>query len=126
MARRPNEFLSTEVVLPHDHASLSATLTFELGVARRPMRVVSASYGNATGLAQSGSNYFVITLKKGAATLLTVADSSTTAIAAGGFTTAVPATPIRLEAGDVLSVAYTRTGTATLPVGRLLVELAYA
>lgn len=128
MARRKNEFLSTEYVVPYDHAALTATTSVEVFKATKRTRVVSAQYGNATGLAASGSNSFALTLSKtGAVAVAAGANTATTAIPAGGFTaltmSAVAGATV-LEPGDVLSFVATETGTATLPVGRLLVELA--
>lgn len=129
MARRKNEFLSTESPYPYAHAALTANLSEEMFKATRRMRVVSANYGNATGLAQSGSNSFAISLvKTGGVTVATGANTATTAIPAGGFTaltmSAVAGATV-LEPGDVLSFVATETGTANLPAGRLNVELAY-
>lgn len=129
MARRRNEFLSTESPYPYAHGALTANLSEEMFKATRRMRVVSASYGNATGLAQSGSNSFALSLvKTGGVTVATGANTATVAIPAGGFTamslSAVNGAVI-LEPGDILSFVATETGTATLPAGRLNVELAY-
>ncbi|MGL4443642.1 MAG: hypothetical protein ACRCU1_08455 [Alsobacter sp.] len=129
MARRNNEFLATESPYPYAHAALTATLSEELFKATRRIRVVSASYGNATGLAQSGSNSFAISLvKTGAVAVATGANTATTAIPAGGFTAMTLSTvngAVVLEPGEILSFVATETGAATLPAGRLNVELAY-
>lgn len=129
MARRSNEFLSTESWYPYTHAALTATTSEEVFKATRRMRVLGASYGNATGLAQSGTNSFALSLvKTGGVTVATGANTASVAIPAGGFTamsmSAVNGAVI-LEPGDVLSFVATETGTATLPAGRLNIELAY-
>lgn len=129
MPRRQNEFLSTESPYPYSHASLTATLVEELLKVTRRMRVVRVSYGNATGLAVNASNFFALTLvKTGSVVVATGASTATVAIPAGGFTSMVLSTvggALFLEAGETLSFSATRTGTATLPAGRLNVELAY-
>lgn len=127
MARRTNEFLSTEVMITHDHASLTATTSVDIFKADRKMRVLRARYNNPTGLAQN-ANAFAITLSKtGSAVVASGIDSASAAIPAGTFpalTVAAGAASI-LNPGDVLSFVATETGTATLPAGRLQVELAY-
>jgi hypothetical protein len=128
MARRPNEFLSTKYTIPYDHAALTATASPEIFKATERTRVMGARYGNATGLAQNGSNSYALTMSKtGSVAVATGANTATTAIPAGGFTEftlSAVAGAVVLEVGDVLSFTATRTGTQTLPVGRLLVDLA--
>lgn len=128
MGRRPNEFFSTEYTVSYDHAALTATTTVDVFKATKRTRVLRAQYGNAAGLAVSGANSFALTLSKtGSVDVAAGANTATTAIPAGGFTaltmSAVAGATV-LEPGDVLSFVATETGTATLPAGRLLVELA--
>ena len=125
----PNDGNSTQAPYPYAHASLTASLTEEIFRAPADMRVVSAWYGNPTGLAQSGTNSFALSLvKTGGVTVATGANTATVAIPAGGFTamslSAVAGATI-IKRGEVLSFVATETGTATLPAGRLNIELAY-
>ena len=123
-----NEYFSTEYTVPFDHAALTATTSVEFFKATKRTRVVRAYYGNATGLAASGTNSFALTLSKtGSVVVATGANTATTAIPAGGFTAMSMSTvagAVVLEPGDVLSFVATETGTATLPPGRLQVDLA--
>lgn len=124
--RRPNELLQERIVVTFDHAALTSTTTDKVYRAHRACRVVSAHYLNKTGLAQSGSNSFSLELKNGSTVVASGINTATTAIAADTYTALTLSTTDAnrvLAAGDALSFAATETGTATLPAGRLQVEL---
>lgn len=126
MARRANEFLSVGTPLTYQNASLAATTTWPLYTAWTATRVRRAFYVNPTGLALNASNYFTIELKRGATVVANGISTATAALVASAWTsmTIVPASAV-LAAGQSLDVVFTRTGTATLPIGQLLIELAH-
>jgi len=118
----------------YDHASVTATTTVKLFKVPtgKSLRVVQVDYINPTGLAEHADNHFEVAIKNGATTM---ASWSTDADGAGD--NSIPAdTFITLTnsstdanlvaaAGDVLSLVLTEGGTATLPVGRVVVHYRY-
>lgn len=125
--RRPNEFFQDIYTVSFDHAQLTSTTTtkvYQAPPTGGQRRVKSVRYVNPTGLAQSGSNSFAITLQKGVTAVANGIDTATVAIPADTFIgmTVVDAAAV-LDPLDVLSVVATETGTATLPPGRLVIEL---
>ncbi len=119
------EHLHERLTFAIDHPSLTATTTLKFGKVSRPFVVTKAYYNNPTGLAQSGSNSFAIALKNGATVIATGVDTASTAVVAGTTVdmtlTATTANRL-LETDAELSVVFTETGAATLPVGRIVVE----
>jgi hypothetical protein len=117
----------TRESLPVDHGSLSATQTFPLIAIPqgRRLRVVGFYIVNPTGLAANGANFFAISVRKNASAILASHSTATDAIAAGVWiepTLTLTDTDLVLNSGDVLDVTMTRTGTATLPPGRVVVH----
>lgn len=130
MARRPNLFESERVSLSYDNASISATTTVRMYKvpAGRTFRLDRASHVNPTGLAANASNYFTATVKNAATVANTVFNTITVtgaALVADTYAEGVPsATDANLvfQAGDVVSLIFTLTGTQTLPVGHTVIE----
>lgn len=129
--RRPNNTTEEHVEFAYDHAALTADTTVKLWKcpAGRKFRVDSVEYINPTGLAAHAADFFALKLNKGA-TL--VADWSTETgqegtIAADTFVSFTNAALAArsFTAGDVMSIQFDESGTATLPAGRLVVRGKY-
>jgi hypothetical protein len=119
------------IVLPFDHAQLTADLTAKL--LKVPdfcagFRVEKVEYINPTGLAADPDNNFAISVKNGATVVAGPLSSADDPIAADTFTTlALSATDADqvLDPGEILSVLFDETGVATLPAGRLVIHGRY-
>lgn len=124
--RRKNEFLQERIVVTFDHAALTATTTDKFFTAPWKCRVASVTYNNKAGLAQSGSNSFALEVKNGSTVVANGIDTATTALAADtptALTLSATDANLVIAADASLSFVATETGTATLPAGRLQVEL---
>lgn len=130
-ARRDNNVVRERVVLAYDHAQLTGDLTIKLFKAPRRCLVEKVEYINPTGLAEHAADYFAISAKNGATVCATISTDSAGAgdngIVADTFTTLTNGTRAArtLASGDVLTVLFDETGTATLPAGRLVIHLLY-
>lgn len=132
--RRPNTKLEEKVVLSFDHAALTGTTAVKLWKCPAGKRFVldRAAYINPTGLVEDNANNFAGAVMNGATVMATLFNTDANldpdtgaSLAADTFvegTLSATAANTWLAAGDVLSVAFTETGTATLPVGRLVLE----
>lgn len=133
--RRANKTLQERVVIgPVDHAAATADTTTKMWNAPRPCVVERVLYVNPTGLAEHASAFFAVKLLKGSTVVASKStDSATTAgddgIAADTFTElALSATPadIVFAAGDEMKLFLDRgAAAATLPAGRIVVEVRY-
>lgn len=127
--KRPNQFLQEKIVLSYDHAQLTDTATVKLWRAPSDFRVDRVLYINPTGLAADATNFFDLTVMNGAAQIAgwSTETGEEGSIAADTFVvlTAGAAADQKLDAGDVLSLAMTEDGTATLPAGRFVIEGRY-
>lgn len=130
--RRENDTLRERFAIPYDHAQVvDSDLTVKLFDVPRAARVVRAWYNNPTGLAAHATNYFNIKVLAGANV---AANWSTESGQEGTLTGDEPVEltlgtgPNRaLAAGDELALFLDENdaGTATLPAGRIVVELEY-
>lgn len=117
------------------NASLSANFSEKVGwvvpTAHR-YRIGRVWYNNPTGLAADPANYFTIAVK-GAVSGTVYASWSTQSVGSGGNGALVADTPVSLvlntnsanlvlAENEVLQVTYTKSGTATLPAGALVIE----
>lgn len=131
LPRRPSDFLQERVVLTCDHVAVSATTTIKMHKVTRAFRVTAVRYVNPAGLALDPSNYFVGTLQNAGVVMATVLNTNTAggvALAANTFASGVlSATPANqaMAADDEMSLVLTKTGTQTLPIGKLIVEGVY-
>lgn len=129
--RQPNREIQERITLTYDHAQLTGDLTTKLYdvPSGRKLKVERVRYINPTGLAEDASNYFAISVKNGSTVVAgplstDSAGAGTNSIAADTFTAITVATDGSevLDAGDVLSVLFDETGTATLPAGRVVID----
>lgn len=129
--RRPDYFEQERVTMTLEVPSTAASLTLKLWKipAGRKFAVERVSYINPTGLTGASGNAFAGALKNGSTTMATLFNTDT---GAGGATLAADtfvegtlsgtATAQWGAAADVLSLVLTKTGTQTLPAGRLVIE----
>lgn len=134
MSRRPNNFLAERVTLSFDHAALTANAAVKLYKvpAGRSFVLDRAAYINPTGLVEDNADNFAGAVKNGSVVMATLFNTDANlvpdtgaSLAANTFVEgALSATATELWAApaDVVSVAFTLTGTQTLPVGRLVLE----
>lgn len=130
--KRQNDFLHERVVLSFDHPAITSTTAWKFFKvpAGRSLKIDSIEYLNPTGLAADASNSYVVAAKADAVVLGSL-DTNTVggaSIAANTFTVMTPsATPTDLvaAAGSILSLTGTKTGTQTLPIGRVVVHARY-
>ncbi len=106
-------------------ASTAATRAFKTLKARKRTRVERVDYINDTGLAVDAANYFAVAVKNGSKVINTLANTHSTdgaAITANTIYNGTDGTEAdrTLEAGDVATFEATKTGTATLPAGTLV------
>lgn len=129
--RQPNREIQERITITCDHAQLTGDLTVNLYdvPSGRQLKVERVRYINPTGLAEDASNYFAISVKNGSTVVAgplstDSAGAGTNSIAADTFTAITVATDGSevLDAGDVLSVLFDETGTATLPAGRVVID----
>lgn len=128
-ARVPSNY-QDEIVLVYDHGSTTATTAVKLYKVPtgKSLKIVAADYVNPTGLATDASNIFSLSIRNGA-TLATVERSNNssggsafTADAWNALTLHATAANSVFAAGDTVSFVMTETGTATLPVGRVVIH----
>ena len=130
--RRPNKNLEEKVVIAFDHPSVSATTSWKAWKCPTGKSFVidRVSYINPTGLTGASGNAFAgIVRKAGTTTMATLFNTDT---GAGGATLTadtfvegtLSATVANtwLAAGEVIDLTATKTGTATLPAGRVVIE----
>lgn len=115
--------------LAYDHIEVTGDTVVKLLKASRAMVIDSVDYINPTGLAEHADNYFAVQVLKGTDVVGTrntkTGEGGT--IAADTFVTLTPGTlAIRtVAAGDILSLKLDESGTATLPVGRIVIHGRY-
>lgn len=125
--RQNNELYREQFVVTYDHASLTADLEVKLLLAKRRFRVLSAQVINPTGLAVDVTNFFNIKVKQGA---VIIANWSTEtgeegALVADTWAEMSMGTDVNVDAAETLSVQFDEDGTATLPVGRVVINCEY-
>ena len=117
-----------------DHAALTATTTVKLFTVPtgKTLRIDRVWYCNPTGLAGAAGNAFKGEVKNGSTVINTMFNTDTGAGGASlaadtpGFgTNSATDASLVLAAGDVLTLVFTETGTATLPAGSLFIEGRY-
>ena len=126
VARRKNSLFQERLTFSVSNASTAASTAekFWTVPTGRSLRLDGAWYNNPTGLAADANNYFTITVKKGSTVMATWSTQTT------GNGALVADTPVTLvlsatdsdtvaAAGDVISVSFAKSGTQTLPAGRL-------
>jgi hypothetical protein len=133
MARREDTLLQERVLLPYDHAQVTADTTVKLWQvpAGRKFRLDRVYYNNPTGLAVDASNFYNIAVQKNdGVTPVVMANHSTETGEEGTLT---GDTPVELvlaadgaarvaDAGDDIELLLDEDGTATLPAGRVVIE----
>lgn len=116
-----------EKTISFDHPQITATTTWKFGKQRFPTKVKAVRYFSLAGLATHADNWFTGVLKNGSTVISSIFDTDTTGAAITAATTAdgaLEAAPdTTLAAGDELSLVATMGGTATLPYGRVEVDL---
>lgn len=127
MTRRSNDYLQERLVLPYEHAAVTADTTIKLWSPDRRFRIDRVWYNNPTGLAADGTNFFNLKILNDAAV---AANWSTETGEEGGLTANTPveftvSTSNVVEAGDVISLFLDEDATASLPAGRLVIEGRY-
>lgn len=130
--RRPSDFERERVVLTFDHPQVTGDTTYKIWQAPRPFVVVDVRYINPTGLVGDNTNAFAGFLKNGSNVVATLFNTDTNDSPAGASLAAdtwvegtISATYARGDADDVLSLLLDEDGAATLPAGRLVVEVIY-
>lgn len=131
MVRRKNQFLGDKVTISLDHVSTNATLSVKMWKtpAGRALRIERMAYINVTGLATDATNYFDVNVVHGAGptnagkwSTLTGAEG---AIAANTFidlTKNATDANLVVPPGTEISLSLVKTGTQTLPAGRVVIE----
>lgn len=130
MTKRPNQYTQDRFVLRYENGSLTADANVPLMEASRKFRIDKAKYVNPTGLAADASNYFDIQVKKGSNVALnwSTETGEEGTLTAGEWATLSEASDksrLVFDAGDLLSLTFDETGTATLPAGYLVLECSY-
>ncbi len=132
--RRPNDFEAEKFTLSYDHAALTGTTTVKLYKVPtgRTLRVDRVSYINPTGLVEDTANNFAGAVKNGSTVVASLFNTDSdldpdtgASLAADTFvegTLSATDSERVLVAADILSVVFTETGTATLPIGHLVIE----
>jgi hypothetical protein len=120
----------SDITIAYDHGSTTATTAVKLYKvpAGKSLKVTSVDYVNPTGLATDAANIFSLSVRNGA-TLATVERSNNSSggsafVADAWNDIALHATAANsvFAAGDTVSFVMTETGTATLPVGRVVIH----
>lgn len=112
-----------------DHAQATATAAVKFFKAPRAFIIDGVDYINPTGLAQHADNHFTIAVNNDA--LVAAAKNTKTgeggSLAANTFTALVNGTLANrtVPAGGIVSLVLTMAGTATLPVGKVVVHGRY-
>jgi hypothetical protein len=131
--RHANREIAERIVLSYDHAQLTATTTVKIYdvPSGRQLKIDRVRYINPTGLAEDNDHNFAIAVKNGSTTAAgpistdaNLSPDTGASIAADTFTDIAVATDGSevFDAGDVVSVVFTETGTATLPAGRIVID----
>lgn len=133
--RRPSNFVQERTTIVFDHpGSLTSDTTYKFWQAPRPCRVTDVRYINPTGLAEHATNAFAGSVLNGATVVATIFDTDSdeagadNSLPANTFVTGViAAAGAVLAADDVLSLFLDEdaAGAATLPAGRLQVEVVF-
>lgn len=114
------------IELACDHVQVTASATVKFHKAPRAMVIDSVEYINPTGLAEHADNHYDIAVKNGS----TVVASRNTKTGEGGTLAADTFVALTngalaartVAAGDVLALALTKSGTQTLPIGKVIVH----
>jgi hypothetical protein len=136
MARFAQSDYQERIVVSYDHPSVTADATYKMWKAPRACYVASVQYINVTGLAEATVNAFAGSILNDATVVATIFDTDSdeagadNGLAANTFVDGVVVTAAGanvLAAGDVLSLFLDEdaAGAATLPAGRVLVEIVY-
>lgn len=131
MATRRAQREQQHLTLTERHIAVTASVTaqkFWKNKTGRQCKVISAQYFNATGLAASGTDSFKVGLKQGSVEVAkwdTATGQEGTVTADTHMNMTLSATPADLiiEPNEVLALALTETGTASLPAGQIEVTL---
>lgn len=127
MARRKNQYVQETLSLSFDHAQVTGTTTWKIWKAPWAGKLSRASYINVTGLAADGTNQFALTIQNGSTVMASgVGNVSPDAIAANtfeDFANSATAADLVFAAGDVISLVATEAAAATLPAGRVTLEV---
>lgn len=113
-----------------DFASVTADTTHELFKAYEDLELDKVEIYTTAGLAADASNYFVLSVKKGATVmaLWSTLTGANGALPAADYATMTLATALddrRAAAGTKLQLVLDETGTQTLPAGFIVVHFRY-
>lgn len=131
MTRRPNQFLAERFSFSFDAASTNVTATTKLWKtpSGRAFKIERVFYNNPTGLATDASNYFDVRVQHGAGptvaaqwSTLTGAEGALAANTPVDLTLSATAANRVVPAATEISLSLVKTGTQTLPAGRVVVE----
>lgn len=120
-----NQRNRTTFAVTYPIAAAAATRAFKTFKARKRSFVERVDYINDTGLAVDPANYVSVAIKNGAAVINTLANTNSAggaAITANTLYNGTDGTKAdrTLAAGDTVTFENTKTGTATLPAGTLV------
>lgn len=128
--RIPNVTRQERLIVNFDHPQLEATTAYSVWKAPWACKVVRISYINPTGLAKHSSDNFKLAVSKtGSVAVATGFDTDADdgddldADTWADLTLSAVAGATNLAATDVLTATFTEEGTATLPAGRLEIEI---
>lgn len=129
MPIRPKSITQERFMLSIDHAQFTGDLAVKVAKPSRQFVIDKVRYVNVTGLAADAANYFEIQVLLGAAVAATWSTETGQegTIAVDTFVDLVNGvSPLRVGAADAeIILNFDETGTATLPVGRLVIEGSY-
>ena len=128
---RPPTNKQERVEFPFDHPQITASHTWKAYKipGNRAFRLDGVEYINETGLAAAAGNGYVLALDDGATVAATIANTNSSTGGASitantfidGVLSATDANRL-FQPGDVVSLAATLTGAATLPPGRIVLR----
>ena len=132
MHRENNDAFTEFTEIPHSWpAAIAATDTIPLRVIRRDMRVEKVDIVLDSTYTQDATNFYVITLQKGATviatwSLQTGANGTLTADTFGAMTLSGTDANRVCHVNDVLQLVFTKNGTgANVPIGRICAHCKY-
>lgn len=111
-----------------EHPETAATATWSLWVADRACMIDAVKYNSPTGLALDAGNCYAGVAKKNATTFATLFDTGVAALTAGTWyagTLDADSTKRTLDVDDEVKLTATKTGTQTLPPGKLGLYVRY-
>jgi len=124
--------LQSDVSFVYSNIALTATTIAQKIKLLKPFRLDAAYYYNETGLAAHADNHFTIAVKKGSTVMASWSTDSDVVgqgtIAADASVTLVKSSTdadLVIAAGSTMTIDFTEGGTATLPIGTLVIHGRY-